>query len=61
MQDDEVARVQALRALGREIPATELANEMMGAGTVKVLKAFQTAPISLTIRLSGTPTRSSLR
>jgi peptidoglycan hydrolase-like protein with peptidoglycan-binding domain len=43
MQDDDVARVQqALRALGREIPASELANEVMGTGTVAVLKAFQT-------------------
>ena len=42
MQGDDVARVhQALQALGRDIPLTETANRVIGAGTVVVLKALQ--------------------
>ena len=40
---DDVARVhQALLALGRDIPATELKSRALGNGTIAVVKAFQT-------------------
>src|SRR4051794_7373418 len=43
MQDPDVARVhEALEALGRNVPAAEADTQVLGAGTVAVLKAIQT-------------------
>jgi hypothetical protein len=42
MQGDDVARVhQALQALGREVPAAERSNRVLGAGSVAALRALQ--------------------
>ncbi len=40
MPSDDVARVQ--QALGRDVPADETADRVLGAGTVAVLKGLQT-------------------
>ena len=48
MRGDDVVRVQqALQILGRDVPRAEMANRVMGAGTVALLKALQTERSSL--------------